>query len=87
MDRDIIKELSKWLDNYRAFVENHVGCDIYMYYDKTENAAKELYIKHIKPYQNQKAIECLKEVRKFVDGRTYLAEWIDNKIKELEEEK
>lgn len=45
------------------------------------------YIHEQAEKQNQKAIECLKVVRKLVDGRTYLAEFIDNKIKELQKEK
>ena len=69
-----------------------------MPYDNTENVAEELYIKYIKPYQTQKAIECLKEVREKIFGTSetgivfdipniqdaYYA--IDNKIKELEGE-
>lgn len=96
MDRDIIKELTKWLEHYRAYVENHAGCDVFMPYDNTENAAEELYIKYIKSYQNQKAIECLKEMRESFRSEGYFEDdWyvvsldnidriIDNKIKELE---
>lgn len=54
---------------------------------------EELYIKHIKPYQNQKAIECLKEVIEELNYGDYafgtiakaeVEDIINNKIKELE---
>lgn len=49
---------------------------------------------HLKQVQNQKAIECLKEVREYIskgleydyDVQVWFEEYIDNKIKELDEE-
>ncbi len=55
--------------------------------DSDENISEQRHstcpLKTIKSVQNQRAIDELKIVKNFVDGRTYLAHYINQRIEEL----